>query len=372
MFYPFLYAKLSEKANQILVEISTESELKYMHIYGVGTKGKIGSSVKQLLDSKYNPERGRRTGSSYEKSVIPATINSEITQAKLTLDSNRASAIQRPFVTVESELRDVWGDISENVNHTSFLPENRPTMTYIYPLRDEEIKGLVDAGLYRNPRFEALFGKLMETERYELSQDITVQSIEMIPEEEDGNVLPMILVHDVGLVEQSMDESETVYTSFGTVIERTVEMALRLESEGITADAIIGDGPEMDEEMEVEVEDVFDVKQVSEQINNQAWMNIDSESDEREIVMTDTLSTDNLFGQSTEDQRIIQMKEEAEMGTGESSEDVWINQDDEDDRKAIPTDVLMSMDDMVLEDTEEITISKPTAVYEDDQDEIEL
>ena len=370
MFYPFFYAKLSEKANQILVDISTESELEHMHIYGVGTKGKIGSSVKQLLDTKFNPERGRRTGSSYEKSVIPATINSEITQAKLTLDGNRVSAIHRPFVTVESEIRDVWGDISDNVNHTSFLAENRPTMTYIYPLHDEEIKGLVDAGLYRNPRFEALFGKLMETERYELSQDITVQSIEMIPEEEDGVVLPMILVHDVGLVEQSMDESETVYTSFGTVIERTVEMALRLESEGIRANAIIGDGPEMDEEMEVEVENVFDVKKVSEQINNQAWMETENDADEREIVMTDTLTADNLFGQSTEDQRIIQMKEEAEMGTGASSEDVWINHDDEYDKKEIPAGVLVDMDDMVLEEKEEIRISKSNATYEDD--EIEL
>lgn len=343
-----------------------------MHIYGVGTKGKIGSSVKQLLDTKYNPERGRRTGSSFEKSVIPATINSEITQAKLTLDSNRASAIHRPFVTVESELRDVWGDISEKVNHTSFLAENRPTMTYIYPLRDEEIKGLVDAGLYRNPRFEALFSKLMETERYEISQDITVQSLEMIPDEEDGVVMPMILVHDVGLVEQSMDESETVYTSFGTVIERTVEMALRLESEGITADAIIGDVPDMDEEMEVEVEDVFDEKQLSEQLNKQAWMETENETEEREIVMTDTLSADNLFGQSTEDQRIIQMKEEAEMGAGESSEDVWINHEDDDNRNADPIEVLVAMDDMVLEDIEAINISKSNATYEDDQDEIEL
>ena len=282
-----------------------------MHIYGVGSSGNMGSRVELLLNKKYNEGRKKMNGRGFEKKTIPATINAGVIGAKVTLDSNRVANIQRPFITVDSEVRDVWGEVTEDLDHVSFLPENRPKMTYIYHLNDDEVKGLIDIGLYSNPRFEYIIDNLLSTEQYEITKEVNIRTLDVISNE---GVTPVVLVEDVGQVEQSFNsEQDEDYTSFGYTIERAIDMALRLEAEGISAGQSLGEEEMIvDKEVELEIDDVFEVEHDSNPnaaIEEQILREL--QALDEEVDVSDAIDIGQVFGQSSEQERIEQLREEA-------------------------------------------------------------
>lgn len=301
-----------------------------MHIYGVGASGNIGSRVELLLNKKYNEGRKKMNGKGFEKKTIPATVNAGVTGAKVTLDSNRVANIHRPFITVDSEVRDVWGDVSDDLDHVSFLPENRPKLTYIYRLNDDEIKGLIDIGLYSNPRFEYLIDNLLSTEQYEITKDVDVRTLDVIS---DDSVSPVVLVEDLGTVEQAFNsDAEEDYTSFGYAIERAIDMALQLEAEGISAGQSIGDEDLiLDEEVELEIDDVFDVEKENDsnsEIEEQILRELHALDEEVDV--SDSIDVGQVFGQSSEEERIQQLRDASNKGVewdDVETDDVFENED---------------------------------------------
>lgn len=286
-----------------------------MHIYGVGSNGNMGSGVQLLMNKKYNQNKEKMGGRSFEKRVIPATINAEVVDAKLTMDSNRVTNIRRPFITVESEVRDIWGDVKEDIGHVSFLPENRPSLTYIYTLNNEEIKGFIDAGMYHNPRFEEVLGIMLQSEQFEITDEVDIQTIDVINGDE---VTPVVLVQDMGIVQQVMDgEDENQYTSFDYAIEHVIDMALQLEAEGISTSALMGeDEVESTQEIEVEIDEVFD----AESTLNEKGLDIEQEvlrqiqEMDSEVDVSDAIDISQVFGQTSEQQRIHEMRELTRRG----------------------------------------------------------
>lgn len=332
-----------------------------MHVYGVGVTGKTGAGVHQLLSKKYNQGRGRREGNSAEKKVVPSTVNAEVQRARLIIESNRVAKPVRPFIKVDTELLDVWGDMSDNVDHVSFVSNNRPTMQYKYPLKDEEIKGLIDAGLYRNPKFEALLNKLMEREQFEVAQDITIQSLNAMV---DDDVVPIIMAHDVGLVEQVVSDEDT-YTSFGAVIERAVDMALQLEAEGISADSLVGQEEELDEEVFLEIDNALDVEAA---VKSTVNTDLDVESD-AEVDLTNVIDEINVFGQTDEQQRILQLKDASERGVDWDSFTMVSDQEDEAEAVHV-ANAIDNAEEIHLTNMESFEIE--LADEDEDEDELEF
>lgn len=340
-----------------------------MHVYGVGVAGEIGSGVQQLFTKKYNQERGRREGNWAEEKTIAGTINAEILRTRITTDSNRVAQLTRPFITVDAEVRDVWGDVGENVDHLSFIQNNRPVLTYEYPLNDRELKGLIDAGMYHNPRFEPLLNKLMENEQFEVAQDVTVKTLDAVLDE---NVVPIVLVNDVGLVKQPLNEgSEEAYTSFGSVIDRAVDMALQLEAEGISADQVIGEEQVVDQEVFLDIDDEFDVTKAAATVA-EVVAELNEEERDVEVDITQALDFDNVFGKTSEEERIEQLKVASERGVDwdefKSSQDL----DDDDDNDVHLQNVIdTATDDIVLTNVESYDIDVQVEP-EDDEDDLEF
>lgn len=348
-----------------------------MHIYGVGTSGNIGSRVELLLNKKYNEGRKKMNGKGFEKKTIPATVNAGVTGAKVTLDSNRATNIQRPFITVNSEVRDVWGDISDDLNHVSFLPENRPTLTYIYRLSDDEIKGLIDIGLYSNPRFEYLIDNLLSTEQYEITKDVDIRTLDVIS---DDAVTPVVLVEDLGIVEQPFNSDiEEDYTSFGYAVQQAIDMALQLEAEGISAGQSIGDEELiLDEEVELEIDDVFEVNKdhdANAEIEEQILRELHALDEEVDV--SDAIDVGQVFGQSSEEERIQQLRDASNKGIDwddVETDDIFENENIPDDEFGFD-DFAEDDDDFELVDEMEVDISydeEPVVDVEDEDDDWDL
>lgn len=346
-----------------------------MHIYGVGSSGNMGSRVELLLNKKYNEGRKKMNGRGFEKKTIPATINAGVIGAKVTLDSNRVANIQRPFITVDSEVRDVWGEVTEDLDHVSFLPENRPKMTYIYDLNDDEIKALIDIGLYSNPRFEYLIDNLLSTEQYEITKEVNIRTLDVISNE---GVTPVVLVEDVGQVEQSFNsEQDEDYTSFGYAIERAVGMALQLESEGISAGQSLGEEEMiLDEEVDLEIDDVFEVEHdtdPSAAIEEQILREL--EALDEEVDVSDAIDVGQVFGQSSEQERIEQMREESNRPDwNDDGLDELFEDDDISDDEFGFDDFAEDEDDLELIDEMEVDLgySEESSFDEEDDWDFEL
>lgn len=361
--------------NQLIYQ--QERELTCMHIYGVGTNGNLGSSVQLLMNKRFNESKPKMGGRSFERTTMPATVNAKVNDTRITMDSNRVSKIQRPFITVDTEIVDVWADVTDKVDHVSFLPDNRPKMTYTYSLNNEEIKGLIDAGLYHNPRFEGLLKSLMESEQFEITKDVEMQRLDVM---QDNRVTPVILVQDIGLVQQSLESHEDEhYTSFDYALERAIDMALQLEAEGISTSALIGeDELNVAQEIEVQIDDIFDDElarqQSSEQIDQEIMRQL--QEMDTEIDVSDAIDHTKLFGRTSEEERIVQLRDATDRGVE------WDEVDDQDEFDKfdnqfgddIDEDDLgfddMFGEDLVLEDTQanEVNISE----FEEDEDEDEL
>lgn len=356
-----------------------------MHIYGVGTSGNMGSGVKHLMDRKYNMSRSKMGGQSFIKNNTEATVNAGVIGARLTLDSNRVSNISRPFVTVDAEVRDIWSEITDSVSHVSFLPENRPKITYEYPLRDSEIIGLVDAGLYSNPRFEALFESLLESEQFEIINDVEYQTVDVIVE---GELTPLILVSDVGHIVQGLeDDDDAQYTTFNDAIDNAIDIALQLKAEGISTDALIQSGDkERIAEVEVVIDDEFDTgffdtraeTVLSEEdelkiINELQESIVETDNEDAEIDISDEIDMTGVFGKTSEEERILELRDarmrgELDTATDDVDLDAFDSQFDDhsDDVDDFGFDDIS--DDFELVDEMDVEV----LLEDEDEDEFEL
>lgn len=352
-----------------------ESELTCMHIFGVGANGNVGSSVQLLMNKRYNENKPKMGGRSFERKELPATVNAKVNHARLTIDSNRVSQIRRPFVTVEADVLDIWGDVTDEIDHVSFLPDNRPKMSYVYPLNNEEIKGLIDSGMYHNPRFELLFQSLMESEQFEITKNVELQRLDVL---QDDNVVPIILLQDVGLVKQDIDSHETEhYTSFDYALERVIDMALQLEAEGISTSQFVGEDELAEvQEVEIEIDDVFDIESAREEVGDQYDEEIMRQLREMdsEVDVSDAIDHTKLFGQSSEEQRITQLREATQQGTDWDdidSDDSLFGDDDDIPEDEFGFDAFTTEDLNLVDEIEvEVDFSEPDLV--DDEDELEF
>lgn len=357
--------------------VRQQKESDNMHIYGVGGTGYYGNSVKRMMNEKYNEEVGRRTGEAFDQKRIFATVNAEVVSARLTIESNRVANIRRPFMTVKSEVRDIWGDITDDVDHVSFLSENRPSFIYQYPLSDSEIKGLVDAGMFRNERFEPVLNKLMEVEQYEIAHDVSLQALTLI---QDNERIPIVLVHDMGHIVHDPD-GENTYSTFGSLIERTVEMARQLELDGVSADLLTQDEIDVDQEVTLDVDQELDVASIEDEPLRDDLSVLEQDL---EIDLSESINPTSLFGQTSEEQRIIQMKEASHSGSFNQLLDELDNPNlgdnldvfglddiaDEDDRDSWATQQNTMM--QFIDDAFEQEHDSSDIAFESDDDDLEL
>lgn len=383
-----------------------------MHIYGVGANGTLGSGVEFLMNKQYNKSKDKLGEQSFQKQTLDATVNAQITKARLTLDSNRVSKISRPFVTVDSEIRDVWGDVNDDIGHVSFLPENRPKLKYQYTLDNDEIKGLVDAGMYHNDRFEELFGTLLESEQFEITNDVDIQMVEVLDGDE---VTPVILVQDLGSVKQEFEQDdEKNFTTFDYVIDRAIDMALQLEAEGVGASELVDEADHL-QDIELVIDDAFDSglnheDEVDAELEEEVMRQLEGmdsdlgyseyvtedeaaqDDDDLDLDLTDAIDHDDVFGKTTEEQRIQQMRESSRRGEDISARqeaeeaEAFDSFDDlfaEDDYEEDPFDEFDDSlsDDFELEDTMEIeveedddspSVSELFDLEDEDEDDLEF
>lgn len=329
-----------------------EKESVTMHIIAVGKSAKIGSSVNTLMNKIYNKERESVNGLSANTKTVESMLTVAVTSAKITMESNLSRKIRRPQLMIQGEVQDVWGAVSDEIDHVSFLPESKPSVTYVHTLEDDEIKMLVDAGLYRNKRFEELFSNLAEKEVFEVEADADVQVLELL--DRDQMLIPVVLVNDFKQLVYDLAQpmEERGHTTFNSVIQRAVSMAIELEQAGVS-DSILGEEEHIDDEVEVTVAEEFTPD------NIQSDTSDEDSYDDQEVLLDDgAIDSDSIFGQTTEESEIERLKRIRDVGV--DIEDVTDSDDsfesdadwaDEDQDETEDEPSVELADDMVILDT---------------------
>lgn len=289
-----------------------------MAVYGIGKNNKLGREFNQLLRSKFT-EHDRKTPTYQDKS-IKGIIRGEVKDFQIHTEGNRFKSIERPVAVLSGELTKISGADGRDID---FSDENRPTYEMKQELNDRQIKRFVDAGMYRNERFESLMRKVSQNMSFEFDGEVNVREFDVgaaYPESQLGTVC---LVDDVGKV--FFDHDGDIYTSIDDVFEEASYLLSDLESghaseSDFDFDSTFGSQQDVpaymrDRESEelriarpdegfVSIDDNFDVDLESDGREEEDFIIERPE----EIMIDPDEELDRIFGQSDEDELIAQMQ----------------------------------------------------------------
>lgn len=319
-----------------------------MKTYPYNRASTEGRRLFRLLDAQYNKGRLDTTHQSntFESYSVPTVTQCRVNKIGFLIPSN-LSGVKRPQIRVESDVEMAWGDFAEGITSLDFTHDNQELpLSYVQPLEDDTLKMLIDAGLYRDDRFEELMNKLMADEVFDAEADMNLARLDLSTDQGVERSIPVLLVDPVTVVHEGHDPSEQ--TTIANLVKRSARLAVELQKEGVKTEELVHTSPEQDRE--VFISDHFrDVVTEREEENATAGDRSFSTSSallDEEIDVTDKLKGSLTFDYTNEDDRIRTLKDRDRYDYEEVESE-----------SAVKNDV--SSDVLGLDETERVSTDQP-------------
>lgn len=304
-----------------------------MKTYPYNRASTEGRRLFRLLDAQFN--KGRldvvNEPKTFQSYTVPTVTQCRVNKIGFLFSSN-LSGVKRPQIHVDADVELAWGDFTDEITSLDFTHDDQELpLSYVQPLEDETLKMLIDAGLYREERFEELMNKLMADEVFDAEAEMNLTHLD-VGQEEAAESIPVLLVDPVTVVHEEHDPSEQ--TTIANLVKRSALLAMELQKEGIKTEELV-QAPEHEQDREVFLADNFrDV--VAETAAEQAELADDSfttssELLDAEIDVTDELKGSLTFDHTNEDDRIRDLKERERHAYQESAPEPTLDEEYEND-----------------------------------------
>lgn len=305
-------------------------------VFAMGARSHEGRSILALARNRFNENRARMNN---EEELLSkqahALIAGEIESSRLLFDDSYVGRMGRPKVLNKVKINEIMGDDLTNhpgVASLGFISGTEPVMDYIYELNDEEIKGLIDAGLYSNPRFEPVFNKLMKEQTINYEATLTFNSVSAI--DDDDKVLPLVVV-DANNIVMDLVKDDHLSSDFGQALAVATDIAIELHRDNVHVDLVVED--EYHNEREIYAgEDFLDENLLMDEPSY--GLSLDDEDEVVDEELDETIAADytervgteksvigegRRFGETPEDQRIRELKEKARQMSSNSRQSAY-------------------------------------------------
>jgi hypothetical protein len=285
-----------------------------MKTYPYNRASTEGRRLFRLLDAQYNKGRldAVHQSKTFESYSVPAVTQCRVNKIGFLIASN-LSGVKRPQIRVESDVEMAWGEFAEGITSLDFTHDNQELpLSYVQPLEDDTLKMLIDAGLYRDERFEELMNKLMADEVFDAEAEMNLSHLDVSSDlgaEHSKNSIPVLLVDPVTVVHDGHDPSEQ--TTISNLVKRSARLAIELQKEGVKTEELVHTGPEQDREVFISdhFRDVVAEKEEEKAKVEDRSFSTSSELLDEEIDVTDKLKGSLTFDYTNEDDRIRDLKE---------------------------------------------------------------
>lgn len=286
-----------------------------MKTYPYNRASTEGRRLFRLLDAQFNKgtldvANQLKTFESYS---VPAVTQCRVNKIGFLFSSN-LSGVKRPQIRVQSDVEMAWGDFAEGITSLDFTHDNQELpLSYVQPLEDDTLKMLIDAGLYRDERFEELMNKLMSDEVFDAEADMNVTYLDVAPNQGAGkakNSVPVLLVDPVTVVHDGYDPSEQ--TTIANLVKRSARLAIELQKEGVKTEELVHtSAPDQDREVFLSdhFRDVVTEKEAESAKVVDGSFSTPSELLDEEIDVTDKLKGSLTFDYTNEEDRIRDLKD---------------------------------------------------------------
>lgn len=291
-----------------------------MKSYPYNRQDAEGRRLYRLLDATSNAGRVTARGEEpqFETNAVRAVIQCKLERLSLVVPGN-SSGIKRPTVKVDGVAEHAWGDFSDDVTELDFTHGKGRGLpvSYSYPVGDDTMKHLIDAGFYFDPQFEGLMNKLMKEDSFDIEADVQMTRLDL-NDAALGRV-PVVLVDPVDVVHTDADPSENA--TLDNLVRRSSRLAMELRAEGVQTSALV-DTPvrEQDRDEEIFFGSAFreegalsaaDILRKTTASQEQADENISATSDllDTDIDVTELVRGSFTVGVTDEEMRIARLKE---------------------------------------------------------------
>lgn len=198
-----------------------------------------GIEISRLFDVKYNKSilDGEGNAKTVSKYPVAAVMHSRVNRVKFLFESNLAG-FKRPLIHVEADVEMAWGDFDNQISALNFKHDKQELpLTYVQPIEDETMKVLIDAGLYREERFEQLMEKLMAGETFDAEVDMQLSYLDVADAAGEKRAVPVVLVDPINIVHEKEDPSER--TNLADLVRMAAKNAIELEAQGVKAESLV-------------------------------------------------------------------------------------------------------------------------------------
>ncbi|MGC6586655.1 hypothetical protein ACPV3A_17010 [Paenibacillus sp. Dod16] len=268
--------------------------------------------IRRLLDVQYNESQLDMNGQTKTFGIypVPAVMHSRVNKVKFLFNSN-LSGLKRPQIHVEADVEMAWGDFADHISQLNFKHDKQELpLTYVQPLEDDTLKVLIDAGLYRDDRFELLMDKLMNGETFDAEGDMNLTYLDVADAVGSERTVPVVLVEPVNIVHDKQDPSER--TNLADLVRMAAKNAIELQNEGVKSEDLVRTEPVETKEIMIEtpIQDVVMARQEKQIIDEvDESLKTSSELFGQEIDITEQLKGVLNLGRLSEDDRIRDVKE---------------------------------------------------------------
>lgn len=282
-----------------------------MKTYPYNRASTEGRRLFRLLDAQFNKGTLNATGNTntFESYEVPAVTQCRVNKVGFLFASN-LSGTKRPQVRVDSDVEMAWGDFADGVSALDFTHDNQELpLSYVQPLEDDTIKLLIDAGLYREERFEELMNKLMNGEVFDAEADMNMTYLDAAQEGSNERV-PVLMADPVTVVHDGYDPSEQ--TTIANLVKRSAHLAMELQKEGVKTEEVVDSlEPEQDREVFLmdDFRDAVAQKEVEKAKIADDSFTASSALLDQEIDVTNELKGSLSLDYTNEDDRIRDLKE---------------------------------------------------------------
>lgn len=291
--------------------------------YGYNRLSAKGMSLRHLLKARFNEGMQGLNPSEpkgLEERVTPATLTCRLDGGYFIVPDNTAS-IQRPMYRVRGFLERAWGAFHTHedgrvIDQVNLTHEGQEVMvSYTHPLSDETLKICIDAGMYRDPRFEEVMNRLLFEESFDIQHDVRYEFMEAplhIDGVEDRTPIILMDAHDIYATEDELYDK----SSIDDMLKRAALIAIDLTNQGVESEALVDyKKAEPEPVVPITFTDVVDTFKQEEETKVPTTYIERSDLLDEPIDLTDKLKDVIAFNTSSEEERIIQMKKEAKAGS---------------------------------------------------------
>lgn len=283
-----------------------------MEVFSYNRESIQGVRMRRLLDVQYNESQLDENGKTkmFGMYQVSAVMHSRVNKVTFLFESN-LSGFKRPLIHVEADVELAWGDFADHISALNFKHEKQELpLTYVQPLEDETLKVLIDAGLYRDDRFEQLMGKLMYGETFDAEGEMHLAYLDVAEASGLERTVPVVLVDPVNIVHDKHDPSER--TNLAELVRLAAKNAIELQNEGVKTEDLVQSEPVEAKQIIIEtpIQDVVaasNEQRIIDEVDDS--FKTSSTLLDQEIDVTDQIKGTLGLGLITEDARIRDLKE---------------------------------------------------------------